>query len=81
MEERLRSTSSKNHPTAVLLEDSFHAPMFLLAPLIALRNSRTEPDATITIVNAPEEFRFIVQAAKLDHIFRFAPSLESLKTD
>lgn len=81
LEDRLRSISSSDQPIAVYIEDFSHAPMFLLASLIALRNSQTRPDAAVTIVNAPAEFRFIIQAANLDHIFNFAPSLESLETE
>jgi hypothetical protein len=54
-------------------------PNFLVIPLIAIRNKFQSPDAAITLVNAPSDFRFRLQVAKLDHLFRFIPSLDYLE--
>lgn len=54
-------------------------PNFLVIPLIAIRNKFQLPDAVVTLVNTPSDFRFRLQVAKLDHLFRFIPSLDYLE--
>lgn len=54
-------------------------PNFLVIPLIALRNSLDDPAAVVTLVNAPSDFRFRLQVAKIDHLFQFTPSLDNLE--
>lgn len=64
---------------AVDLGDVTYIPNTLVVPLLSLCDISRKNNEPLTLINTPSDFRFLLQVAKLDSLFRFIPSADYLE--
>ncbi len=67
------------NPIAVDLGSVTYIPTALVVPLLSLCDTSRKNNQRLILINTPSDFRFLLQVAKLDSLFRFIPSAEYLE--
>lgn len=66
-------------PIAVDLGNVTYIPTALVVPLLGLCEMSRKAKEPLILINTPSDFRFLLQVAKLDTLFRFIPSADYLE--
>ena len=75
----LSSVNESPHPVIDLGYLS-SLPNYLMIPLIMMKNSLSH-GSVLTLINTPSDFHFMLQLAKIDSLFEFVPSLETIQEE